>query len=79
MATAKKPEVKAPAKVVDFKALSQAELVTKISELREEAVALKRGTQIGDVQNVRAYGAKRRELARALTAQNALVAKGKDK
>lgn len=73
---AKKPEVKAPAKVVDYKKLSLAELADKVSELRDEAVALKRGTRTGDVQNVRAYKFKRRELARALTAQRAMMAEG---
>lgn len=76
MATAKKPASKAPAKVVDYKALSLAELTEKVAELRDEAIALKRGTRIGDVQNVRAYSLKRRELARALTAQNAKMAEG---
>lgn len=76
MATAKKPAAKTPAKVVDYKALSLAELTDKVTELRDEAIELKRGTRTGDVQNVRAYKFKRREIARALTAQRALAAEG---
>ena len=79
MAT-KKPASKAPAKPVDIKTLTSAELTVKAAEIREEAVVLKRGTKMGDVQNVHAYSAKRRELARVLTAQNALKqAEGKEK
>ena len=80
MATAKKTASKTPAKVVDIKTLSSAELAVKAVELREETVVLKRGTRVGDVQNVRAYTQKSRELARVLTAQNALKnAEGKEK
>lgn len=80
MATAKKPASKTPAKTTDIKTLSSAELAVKAAELREETIVLKRGTRVGDVQNVRAYIVKRRELARVLTAQNALkAAEGKEK
>ena len=79
MATAKKPASKAPTKAVDIKTLTSAELAAKATEIRLEAVALKRGTREGNVQNVRAYSAKRRELARVLTAQNAQKAEGKEK
>lgn len=71
MATTKKTTTKAPAvKVVDIKSLSRQDLVKMVASLRLEAVELKRGTKTGDVQNVHAYGTKRRELARALTALN---------
>lgn len=79
MATTKKPASKAPAKEVDIKSISKDDLVKKIAELRSEAVVLKRGTHEGSVQNVRAYSAKRRELARALTALNVNMAEGKEK
>lgn len=39
-------------------------------KLREEALTLKRNTLTGDVQNVRAYKYKQRELARVLTKIN---------
>lgn len=79
MATAKKPASKAPAKPVEVKTLTSAELAQKAAEIRLEAVALKRGTREGSVQNVRAYTVKRRELARTLTALNAQKAEGKEK
>lgn len=80
MATTKKPASKTSAKAVDIKTLSSADLAKKATELREEAIVLKRGTRVGDVQNVRAYIQKRRELARVLTAQNAhKQAEGKEK
>jgi ribosomal protein L29 len=79
MATAKKPvAAKTPAKPVDIKSLSGADLVKKVAELRVEAAALKRGMREGNVQNVRAYTAKRRDIARALTALNA-KAEGEEK
>lgn len=79
MATAKKPTSKAPAKPVEIKTLTGAELAKKATEIRLEAVALKRGTREGSVQNVHAYAVKRRELARTLTALNAQKAEGKEK
>lgn len=39
-------------------------------KLREEAVTLKRSMLNGDVQNIRAYKYKRRQLARVLTLIN---------
>lgn len=79
MATAKKPvAAKSPAKTVDIKSLSKADLAKKVTELREEAAVLKRGMREGNVQNVRAYAAKRRDIARALTALNA-KAEGEEK
>lgn len=76
MATTKKTTTKAPvAKIVDLKALSAPELAKKVASLRLEAIELKRGTKVGDVQNVHAYGVKRKELARALTAQNTVAEK----
>jgi ribosomal protein L29 len=48
------------------------------SKLREEAVTLKRGMLNGDVQNIRAYKYKRRQLARVLTLIN-MSKKAKEK
>ena len=67
---AAKPSVTKKAKKVDYKALKDADLYKKIELLRIEVLELKRGTVIGEVQNVRAFKQKRRELARALTARN---------
>lgn len=55
---------------VDYIKMSEAELIKAIAELRHDIVTLKRGTISGEVQNVHAYGARRKELARALTALN---------
>lgn len=57
-------------KEVNYKELAKAELTKIVAELKEELVILKKGTIMGDVQNVRAYKFKRRELARVLTALN---------
>ncbi len=54
----------------DIRANSHEELVNKVSELRVEIIALQRSTKTNEVQNVRAVGAKKRELARVLTALN---------
>jgi ribosomal protein L29 len=61
---------KATTKKVDFSKLTEQELLKKIDELRLEVQELKRGTKVGEVQNVKAYAAKRKELARALTTRN---------
>lgn len=72
MATEKKAPkaAKSDAKKTDLSAMSIADLNKKAAELREEAITLKRNTLMGDVQNVRAYKLKRRELAQVLTASN---------
>ncbi len=54
----------------DYVKMTEAELYKAITELRHDIVTLKRGTISGEVQNVHAYGARRKELARALTALN---------
>jgi ribosomal protein L29 len=68
-AKAEKVAAKTPKKV-DYLQMSEAELEKAIAALREDVVTLKRGTVMGEVQNVRAYNARRKELARALTARN---------
>ena len=55
----------------DLTALKRDDLVSKISELRDEITTLSRGMRNGEVQNVRAAGVKKRELARVLTALTA--------
>ena len=71
-----KDSKKASAKVatnptkVDYSALNEKELSNKIDELRKDIAELKRGNIVGEVQNVRVYGGRRKELARALTARN---------
>lgn len=71
MAITKKSAVKvsksAPVNLTD---MTYVELSKKVLDIKEEIVILKRGTLMGDVQNVRAYKFKRRELARVLTALN---------
>lgn len=76
MAKAKDNKAKATAKLattpkkVDFSSLSDKELTKQIDQLRKELVELKRGNIVGEVQNVRAYNARRKQLARALTVRN---------
>ena len=69
VAKAEKTAKEAPKKV-DYLKMSEAELIKAIATLREDVVTLKRGTVMGEVQNVRAYSDRRKELARALTALN---------
>lgn len=54
----------------DYAKMSETDLLKAVVELRQDVVTLKRGTISGEVQNVHAYGARRKELARALTALN---------
>lgn len=65
--TAKKTPVKTTAKLVveTLESLQKQAIIIK-----DEALTLKRNTLTGDVQNVRAYKYKRRELARLLTRIN---------
>lgn len=63
----------------DLKTLTKEELVIQAKEVREEAVILKRNSLLGDVQNIRAYKYKRRELARILTLINAKPATVEEK
>jgi ribosomal protein L29 len=67
--TVKKVEKKT-AESVDYSVMSTKDLQKAIVQLREDLIVLKRGTVMGDVQNVRAYGKMRKELARALTILN---------
>jgi ribosomal protein L29 len=59
-------------KVKNIKNLDLKGLAKRLSEFKAEADTLKRNTLMGDVQNVHAYLAKRREIARTLTAMKAL-------
>jgi large subunit ribosomal protein L29 len=54
-------------KVVDMRKLSTAELANQSNTLREEIAELKRRAAQGEVPNVRAVRAKRKDLARTLT------------
>ena len=63
----------------ELTALSVDELSKKAVELRNEIVTLTRGTRMREVQNVRALGAKKRELARVLTASVQVSAKKEEK
>jgi len=78
MAT-KKPATKTvELKKVSFKDMTIKELEAMAATLQNEAVELKRGTKIGDVQNVHAYSVKRKDVARVLTALNAKKASGEE-
>jgi ribosomal protein L29 len=80
MATSKKTSTdKTAPKNKEPKIITKADMLKKINKIREEAETLKRNMHMGDVQNVHAYSAKKRELARMLTALNNTKQEGKDK
>lgn len=56
-------------KKLDYSSMKSTDIVKKVNNLKEEIATLRRNMLIGDVQNHHAYIQKRRELARALTAQ----------
>lgn len=64
-------------KIADIRKLPTAELTTESVKLREEIAELKRRLSSGEVQNVRALRAKRRDLARMLTVLGEQFAKEK--
>ena len=65
-----------PAKKTTAKTDKPIDLNQQATALREETHTLKRNMLTGDVQNVRAYKFKRRELARVLTKINQVKLKG---
>ena len=54
-------------KVVEIRKLSTQQLATEQTKLREEISEMRRRLYSGEVQNVRALRAKRKDLARVLT------------
>lgn len=58
------------AKNVDYKAMNSEDLLKAIQTLKTEVKTFKKGTITKEVVNVHAYNTRRKELARALTAQN---------
>ncbi len=54
-------------KMIDIRKYSTAELATESTKLREEIAELKRRVHMGEMNNVRAIRAKRKDLARILT------------
>ena len=62
-------------KVVEIRKLSTTELTKQSTSLREEIAELKRRLHAGEVQNVRAIRAKRKDLARVLTVLGEQLAK----
>lgn len=54
-------------KMIDIRKFSTAELATESTKLREEIAELKRRVHMGEMNNVRAIRAKRKDLARILT------------
>lgn len=81
MATAKKSITtkKQQSKKTDYSSMTLNDLLKKATELKLEAVELKRNSHMGDVQNVHAYSLKRREIARVLTSINATKHKKEEK
>lgn len=62
-------------KIADIRKLSTPELATESTKLREEIAQLKRGLSLGEVTNVRAIRAKRKDLARMLTVMSEQLTK----
>lgn len=62
-------------KVVEIRKLTTKDLARQSTELREEIAELKRRLHAGEVQNVRAIRAKRKDLARVLTVLGEQLAK----
>jgi large subunit ribosomal protein L29 len=54
-------------KMTDIRKFKTAELTTEATKLREEIAELKRRVHMGEMNNVRAIRAKRKDLARVLT------------
>jgi ribosomal protein L29 len=62
-------------KIADIRKYSTAELTAESTKLREEIATLKRGSRMGEVQNVRVIRNKRKDLARMLTVLSEQLAK----
>lgn len=54
-------------KVVDIRKMKTNELVTSVTELRNDIAELRRKLHLGESTNVRSIRAKRKDLARMLT------------
>ena len=54
-------------KIAEVRKMTTAELTTTSSKLRDELAELRRRTQLGENNNVRAIRLKRKDLARVLT------------
>lgn len=54
-------------KMTDIRKFSTAELATESTKLRDEIAELRRRVHMGELNNVRAIRAKRKDLARILT------------
>lgn len=64
-------------KITEIRKLSTDELAKESSKLRDEIVELKRGSVMGETQNVRLVRHKRKDLARILTVLGEQLAKEK--
>jgi large subunit ribosomal protein L29 len=62
-------------KVTEIRKQSTAELTQACASLRDEIAEMKRRMAMGEVQNVRAVRAKRKDLARMLTVLGEQLAK----
>lgn len=58
------------AKNVDYMVMNKEDLIKAIQTLQTEVKMFKKGTVTKEVVNVHAYNTRRKELARALTAQS---------
>lgn len=54
-------------KMIDIRKQTTAELATESTKLRDEIAELRRRVHMGELSNVRAIRAKRKDLARVLT------------
>jgi len=64
-------------KIAEVRKLSTTELTSQSSKLRDEIIEMRRRTLSGEVTNVRALRAKRKDLARMLTVLGEQLSKEK--
>lgn len=62
-------------KTAEIRKMSTAELVTSVTNLREEIAQLRRSMHTGEATNVRSIRGKRKDLARMLTIMSEQLAK----
>lgn len=62
-------------KATEIRKMKTADIMTSVSEAREEIAELRRRIHMGETQNVRVLRAKRKDLARMLTVMSEQLAK----
>lgn len=62
-------------KTAEIRKMTTAELITTVTQLREDITGLRRSMHMGEATNVRAIRGKRKDLARMLTIMSEQLAK----